>query len=168
MRLTSAEAATHRKIGELLSLTSGNVSGVPAIVDIDPESPRLPEMLEVLRHLRPELTLPQLSDIYAEGFSQGLRFTAVEDEGRIVAVAGWRLVACTTVGRRLYIDDLVTDPDQRSAGHGQLLLAELERRAREAGCRVLDLDSGVHRGAAHRFYFRERLTITAYHFTLPL
>src|SRR4051794_14496226 len=104
-------------------------------------------MLEVLRHLRPELTLPQLREIYAEGFGQGLRFTVVEDEGRIVAVAGWRLVACTTVGRRLYIDDLVTDPDLRSAGHGRLLLAELEQRARDAGCRVLDLDSGVHRGA---------------------
>ncbi len=141
---------------------------VPSIVDIDPDSQRLPEMLEVLRHLRPELTLPQLREIYAEGFGQGLRFTAVDDEGRLVAVAGWRLVACTTVGRRLYIDDLVTDPQVRSAGHGRFLLAELERRARDAGCRVLDLDSGVHRGAAHRFYFRERLTITAYHFTLPL
>jgi GNAT superfamily N-acetyltransferase len=144
------------------------VSGVPSILDIDPDSPRLPEMHEVLRHLRPEVTLPQLREIYAEGYPQGLRFTAVDDESRIVAVAGWRLVACTTVGRRLYIDDLVTDPDLRSAGHGRLLLTELERRARGAGCRVLDLDSGVHRGAAHRFYFRERMTITAYHFTLPL
>ncbi len=138
------------------------------IVDLAPDDPRLGEMLEVLRHLRTDLTLPQLREIYAEGFDQGLRFTAVDHEGRIVAVAGWRLVACTTVGRRLYIDDLVTDPQVRSAGHGKLLLAELERRAREAGCRVLDLDSGVHRGAAHRFYFRERMTITAYHFTLPL
>ena len=92
----------------------------------------------------------------------------MDDGGRLVAVAGWRLVACTTAGRRLYVDDLVTDPAVRSAGHGQLLLAELERRARDAGCSILDLDSGVHRGAAHRFYFRERMTITAYHFMLPL
>ena len=149
----------------------GHREAVPSsasIVDVDPDSPRLPEMLGVLRHLRTELTMPQLREIYAEGFGQGLRFTAVDDGGRIVAVAGWRLVACTTVGRRLYVDDLVTDPQVRSSGHGRLLLAELERRARDAGCRVLDLDSGVHRGAAHRFYFRERMTITAYHFTLPL
>jgi GNAT superfamily N-acetyltransferase len=125
-------------------------------------------MVEVLRHLRTELTLPRLREIYAEGFAQGLRFTAVDDGGRLVAVAGWRLVACTTAGRRLYIDDLVTDPALRSSGHGRLLLAELERRARDAGCAVLDLDSGVQRGAAHRFDFRERMTITAYHFTLPL
>ena len=106
-----------------------------SIVDIDPDHPRLPEMHEVLRHLRTELTLAQLREIYAEGFPQGLRFTAVDEDGRLVAVAGWRLVACTTAGRRLYIDDLVTDPAVRSAGHGHLLLAELERRAREAGCR---------------------------------
>lgn len=139
-----------------------------SIVDIDPDHPRLPEMHEVLRHLRTELTLAQLREIYTEGFPQGLRFTAVDEGGRLVAVAGWRLVACTTAGRRLYIDDLVTDPAVRSAGHGHLLLAELEGRAREAGCPILDLDSGVHRGAAHRFYFRERMTITSYHFMLVL
>jgi GNAT superfamily N-acetyltransferase len=139
-----------------------------SIVDVAPDDLRLPELYEVLHHLRPELTLTSLGQIYAEGFSQGLRFTAVEDDGRFVAVAGWRLVACTTVGRRLYIDDLVTDPNVRSSGHGKLLLADLERRAREAGCRILDLDSGVHRGAAHRFYFRERMTIASYHFMLVL
>ncbi|HEX4429801.1 MAG TPA: GNAT family N-acetyltransferase [Frankiaceae bacterium] len=139
-----------------------------SIVDIDPDHARLPEMFEVLRHLRSELTLPQLREIYAEGFPQGLRFTAVDEDGRLVAVAGWRLVACTTAGRRLYIDDLVTDPQVRSSGHGHLLLSTLEQRARDAGCRILDLDSGVHRGAAHRFYFRERMTIASYHFMLTL
>ncbi len=138
------------------------------ILDLAVDDPRLPEMYEVLHHLRTDLTLEGLREIYAEGYPQGLRFTAALSAGAIVAVAGWRLVACTTATRRLYIDDLVSHPASRSAGHGKLLLADLERRAREAGCSILDLDSGVHRAAAHRFYFRERLTITAYHFTLPL
>lgn len=43
-------------------------------------------------------------------------------------------------------------------------MADLERRARSAGCQVLDLDSEGHRHAAHRFYLRERMDITAYHF----
>ena len=138
------------------------------ILDLAVDDPRLPEMCEVLRHLRTELTLDALRDIYAEGYPQGLRFTAALADGAIVAVAGWRLVACTTATRRLYIDDLVTHPKRRSGGHGKLLIADLAQRARDAGCSMLDLDSGVHRGAAHRFYFRERMTITAYHFTLPL
>jgi GNAT superfamily N-acetyltransferase len=138
------------------------------LIDLEVDDPRLPEALAVLSQLRIGLTLEQWRRIYAEGHPQGLRFTAVEADGVIVAIAGWRLVACTTAGRRLYIDDLVTDDATRSAGHGRLLLTELEQRARDAGCTVLDLDSGVQRGAAHRFYFRERMTITAYHFTTSL
>lgn len=134
------------------------------IVDLAVDDPRLPEMFEVLRELRPHLTLKHLREIYAEGYPQGLRFTAVESDGHIVAVAGWRLIACTTVGRRLYVDDLVTRPAERSSGHGKLLLGELDQRARAAGCAILTLESGVHRGDAHRFYFRERMIISAYHF----
>ena len=135
------------------------------IIDLALDDPRMPEAHEVLVQLRPLLTLDEWRRIYAEGHPQGLRFTVVDEGGAIVAVAGWRLVACTTAGRRLYIDDLVTDASARSSGHGRLLLGELEQRARDAGCTVLDLDSGVQRGAAHRFYFREGMTITAYHFT---
>lgn len=138
------------------------------IVDLEVNDPRLPELLEVLRELRQALTLAQFRAIYAEGFAQGLRYTAVEADGGFVAVAGWRLIACTTAGRRLYIDDLVTKAAARSAGHGKLLLGELQRRARAAGCSSLTLESGVHRGQAHRFYFREGMTIGAYHFLLPL
>jgi hypothetical protein len=48
------------------------------------------------------------------------------------------------------------------------LLAELARRAAAAGCSVLDLDSGVQRHDAHRFYFREAMHISSYHFMRPL
>jgi GNAT superfamily N-acetyltransferase len=83
-------------------------------------------------------------------------------------VAGWRLLASTHPIRKLYVDDLVTAGTARSGGVGHALLAELERRARAAGCTVLDLDSGVHRRDAHRFYFRERMSISSYHFVKPL
>ena len=86
-----------------------------AIVDLATDDPRLPEMLEVLRHLRPELTLSAAARDLRRRIRQGLRFTVVED-GPDRRGGGWRLVACTTVGRRLYIDDLVTDPDVRSGG----------------------------------------------------
>jgi GNAT superfamily N-acetyltransferase len=138
------------------------------LIDLTVDDPRMREALPVLVQLRPKLTLDAWQRIYAQGHPQGLRFTVVEAAGAIVAVAGWRLVSCTTAGRRLYIDDLVTDEATRSSGHGKLLLVELEQRARDAGCTVMDLDSGVQRGDAHRFYFRERMAITAYHFTTSL
>jgi GNAT superfamily N-acetyltransferase len=140
-----------------------------ALVDLEPGDPRLEsDVLPVLLDLRPHLDAGSFASIYAEGHPQGLRYLAAYDGERCVGVAGWRLVATTFAGRKLYVDDLVTEPGGRSKGVGKALIAELERRARDAGCSLLDLDSGVHRFDAHRFYHREGLTISAHHFTKRL
>lgn len=139
------------------------------LVDLDPGDPRLTaDLLPVLRELRPHLDAGSLEAIHAEGHPQGLRFTAAYDGDRCVGVAGWRVLALTSTTRKLYVDDLVTTAATRSAGVGHALLTELVERARAAGCTVLDLDSGVHRAEAHRFYFRERMHVSSFHFTLPL
>jgi GNAT superfamily N-acetyltransferase len=139
------------------------------LVDLDPGDPRLAsDMLPVLLELRPDLTPESFAAIYAEGYPQGLRYTAAFDGDRCVGVAGWRLIATTFAGRKLYVDDLVTKSDARSTGVGKALIEELTRRARVAGCSVIDLDSGVQRLDAHRFYHREGLTIAAHHFTKRL
>src|SRR5512144_1866343 len=140
------------------------------IVDLDPGDPRpVVEVLPVLRELRTQLTAESLVAVYAEAHPQGLRFTAAYDEaGTCVGVAGWRIVATTTVGRKLYVDDLVTSASRRSTGVSRALLAELVGRARAAGCSLLDLDSSVQRHAAHRFYFREGLHISSHHFARPV
>ncbi|MBW5483844.1 GNAT family N-acetyltransferase [Streptomyces bambusae] len=136
------------------------------IIDLEPGDQRLVEdMLPVLRELRPHLTADLLGEVYAEGHAQGLRFTAVYDaDGTCVGAAGWRLMANTVDGRKLYVDDLVTAAHARSGGVGRALLGYLEERARAAGCSLLDLDSGTQRAEAHRFYFRERMGVIAFHF----
>ncbi len=48
------------------------------------------------------------------------------------------------------------------------LLAQLEEKARRAGCVVLDLDSGTERERAHRFYFRAGYTIRTFGFKKTL
>jgi GNAT superfamily N-acetyltransferase len=134
--------------------------------DLSPGDVRLTtDILQVLQELRHDLTAEQFSGVYAEGYPQGLRFTAVYDGESCVAVAGWRLMSTTVALRKLYVDDLVTASNQRGRGFGAALLHELQRRAREAGCRAIELDSGTHRIDAHRFYFRERMGITSLHFT---
>jgi GNAT superfamily N-acetyltransferase len=139
------------------------------IDDLEPGDPRLEaEVLPVLRELRQHITPASFAAVYAEGHPHGLRFTAAYDGDQCVGVAGWRIVACTVAIRRLYVDDLVTTATNRSTGVGRALLADLEGRARAAGCTLLDLDSGVHRHDAHRFYLRERMAISAHHFTKQL
>lgn len=139
------------------------------LVDVAPDDPRLTtEVLPVLLELRPHLTEESFRAVYAEGYGQGLRFLAAYANGRCVGVAGWRLVSTTHRMRKVYVDDLVSTSTARSNGVGHALLAELEQRARDAGCTAMDLDSGVQRFDAHRFYLRERMAITSHHFAKDL
>ena len=142
----------------------------PVVIrDVEPEDPRLDaDVLPVLVQLRPHLTAESFGALYREGHSQGLRFTAAYRGDTCVGVAGWRVIATTVAMRKLYVDDLVTADVTRSTGVGRALLAYLEGRARDAGCSVLDLDSGVQRFDAHRFYLRERMAITSHHFAKKL
>lgn len=137
------------------------------LVDLEPDDPRWEAALPVLRELRPHLTGELLAQVLDEGGRQGLRFTAVVEHDRCVAVAGWRVVANTSSIRKLYVDDLATAADHRSQGHGAVLLAALNERGRDLGCRLIELDSGVQRHDAHRFYLRERMAISAHHFSKP-
>ena len=41
-------------------------------------------------------------------------------------------------------------------------------QAREEECDTLELDSGVQRAEAHRFYFTSRMTISSFHFRIRL
>jgi GNAT superfamily N-acetyltransferase len=138
------------------------------LLDLGVDDPRWERALPVLQELRPHLDADGLRAVYAEGHLQGYRFLAAFDGERCVAVAGYRVLATVVAGRKLYVDDLVTAADARSNGVGRALLGELERRARAAGCTVLDLDSGVQRHDAHRFYLRERLHISSHHFSKRL
>jgi len=135
------------------------------IVNIEPADPRLQrDVLPVLRELRPHLTPETFASVYDEAYRQGLRYMAAYDDDRCIGVAGWRVVASTDTMRKLYVDDLVTTEARRSHGVGAALMAELRDRAVAADCRVLDLDSGVQRAEAHRFYMREGFAISSFHF----
>ena len=124
---------------------------------------------EVMFQLRPHLPadeyLPMVRRMMA---AEGYRLAAVLEEGRVRAVAGYRFMEMLYCGRILYVDDLITDERTRSRGHGKRLLDWLKAEADARGCAELHLDSGVHREHAHRFYFREGLTVNAFHFRTKL
>jgi GNAT superfamily N-acetyltransferase len=64
----------------------------------------------------------------------------------------------------LYVDDLVTDESHRSKGYGQRLLKWLFNEARDAGCHSVQLDTGIQRKDAQRFYERERMRWSAHRY----
>jgi GNAT superfamily N-acetyltransferase len=123
----------------------------------------------VMMQLRPHLTRESLvAQVRRQREREGYQLVYVEDEGQVRALAGFRFQEMLARGWHMYVDDLVTDETGRSRGYGAFLMDWLVARAGEEGCDNLDLDSGVQRFAAHRFYFRQRMTISAYHFALPL
>ena len=115
---------------------------------------------------------PHLPENYAEKmrrvFADGARMcVAVRDE-RVVGVAVHRVHENTVDGVQMYVDDLVSDEAERSQGIGNALMEHLQRLAREAGCAKFNLDSGTQRQQAHKFYFREGMVVTSFHFAKPL
>ena len=118
----------------------------------------------VMRQLRPHVEREEFVARVRVQQREGYRLAALSSEGRVVAVAGYRIGHNLAWGKYLYVDDLVTDAETRSAGHGRRLLAWVADVAAASGCDELHLDSGVQRFAAHRFYLREGFDITSHHF----
>jgi GNAT superfamily N-acetyltransferase len=104
----------------------------------------------------------------SEVFANGARMCVAIKGDKVLGVAVWRLIENTYEGRRLYVDDLVTDETHRSHGVGKGLLNYLEERAHLLGCNVLALDSGSQRTRAHAFYFREGMHIPSFCFKKEL
>ncbi|MGC0250238.1 GNAT family N-acetyltransferase [Pseudactinotalea sp. Z1748] len=151
-----------------LDVTSPDPNESPHLVDLEPGDATWPDILAVLQELRPHLTAELLDQVRAEGEGQGLRFTALFHQDRCVAVAGWRIIANTSAIRKFYVDDLATATGKRSRGYGAILLNALTERARDAGCTRIELDSGVQRHRAHRFYLRAGMDIVGHHFSRRL
>ncbi len=122
----------------------------------------------VMVQLRPHLAADEFVAQVVRQRAEGYELAYLETEGHVRAAAGFRIVEMLMHGRHLYVDDLVTDSAQRSKGHGEALMDWLVERAKAAGCRSVQLDSGVQRFDAHRFYFREGMHISSYHFALKL
>ena len=121
----------------------------------------------VMRELRPHIAENQFLSRIRSQMNSGYRLIFVQDTDGVVAVAGFRVGENLAWGRFLYVDDLVTLPAHRSKGFGAKLLLWLMELAATEGCQQMHLDSGIQRTDAHRFYEREGMTMTSFHFVVP-
>lgn len=123
----------------------------------------------VMAELRPHLVEKEFVErVRRQQKESGYQLAFVEEFGAVRAVAGIRIAEFLAWGRILYVDDLVTASAERSRGHAQALFDWLIARAKASGCAQLHLDSGVQRFDAHRFYLRQRMSITSHHFSLTV
>ncbi|PSM46234.1 GNAT family N-acetyltransferase [Chroococcidiopsis sp. CCALA 051] len=122
----------------------------------------------VMVQLRSHLTEAEFVNRVQRQQQAGYFLVYVEKNNSIKAVAGCRLMETLIDGQLLYIDDLITDTSERSQGYGSALIDWLIEYAKSQGCVSLQLDSGVQRAAAHKFYFRKGLTISSFRFKRSL
>lgn len=121
----------------------------------------------VVVQLRPHLTETAFVEQVKRQQKSGYHLVYLEENG-VKAIAGFRILEMLANGRFLYVDDLVSDDSERSKGYGKSLMNWLTDYARSQNCISLQLDSGTHRTRAHRFYFRQGMAITSFHFSLKL
>ena len=123
---------------------------------------------DVMSQLRPHLKENEFINIIKQQFKGRYQLVAVLSNNKVLALAGFRINENLAWGKFLYIDDLVTDQAQRSAGYGKMLLDWLKKEAINNQCSQLHLDSGVQRKDAHKFYNREGMSFASHHYSIQL
>lgn len=138
---------------------------LPELANSDTE---IEQCFNVMLELRPELLretfLSQVREMEAEGY----KLAYIKQGSDVVCVAGYRISNNLFMGKNFYVDDLVTSQSARSKGYGELMMKYLRDIALKNQCNVFHLDSGTQRDQAHKFYFKQNLTIASFHFSEKL
>lgn len=122
---------------------------------------------EVLSQLRPHFTKKQdLVKQIQRQQERGYKLASCIKEENVVAVIGFRFLEFLSWGKVLYIDDLITDREEKRKGYAGVLLKWVIELAKKEGCDQVHLDSGYQRYDAHRLYLNHGFKITCHHFAL--
>jgi len=123
----------------------------------------------LMRQLRPHLASEvEFTARWRRQQAAGYRLLGFWENGRLLALAGFRVIENLVHGAHVYVDDLVTSEEARGHGHGARLLRHLREEARVLGCEKLLLDTPLSNVLAHRFYYRQGLLGTALRFSIAL
>jgi len=124
---------------------------------------------DVMHELRPHLTdaAAFVAQVRRQA-AQGYRLLAARQDGRVVALAGYRVTENLIYGRFVYIDDLVASSGARRHGLGAALIDAVRDEAKSQGCAYLVLDTALANALGQRFYFRQGLLARGLHFGQPL
>lgn len=114
------------------------------------------ELHAALQHLVPQLSRsnppPSLDAVRAMLAHDAItQFLARPDDGSIVGVATLATFPIPTATRG-WVEDVIVDEASNNQGIGRLLLDAMVARARELGCKTVDLTSRPSREAANHLY----------------
>ncbi|MFC5277677.1 GNAT family N-acetyltransferase [Halorubrum rubrum] len=106
----------------------------------------------ILRELRDHLDRAEMEVTHERMREEGYLLFGRYDGSELVAVAGITVDTNFYLGKHVFVHDLVTTESRRSEGHGSALLSFLHEWASDRDCETVELESGLWREEAHRFY----------------
>lgn len=125
-----------------------------------------PVMKELRTHITDEKEF--LERVKSQQVNSMYNLAYLEENGHVKSCAGFVFAEKLFSGKMIYVDDLITLSTERSRGYGDMMFNWLMDYAKMNKCDQLHLDSGVQRHGAHRFYLRNRMDITSYHFVIKI
>ncbi len=134
-----------------------------AISDVEIE-----QCYPVMKFLRPNLIAEQFLGQVKRQQSQGYKLVFSTSDERPAALLGYRVQEFLAWGKVLYIDDLITHPDQLKKGYANQLLDWVIEEAKRKQCDQIHLDSGYQRNNAHRLYLNKGFDLVSHHFAKAL
>lgn len=108
-----------------------------------------PVMVQLCDHLSQEQYIELLGTMKNEGYRL---FSLINEQEKIVSLAGVAIRTDFFNGKHLWIHDLVTSNEIRSQGIGKIVATHLESFAKQEGCEKIVLYSGISREKAHYFW----------------
>ncbi len=127
------------------------------------------QILNLLGQLWPDVQLDveRLKQTFVKGLdSECQSYVCAEIDSKVVGFCS--LTVRNSLWQQAglgHIDEIVVDSHYRGRGIGSQLLDRVVALARQAGCRRIELDSALHRRAAHRFYEQKGFEKRAYLFS---
>jgi GNAT superfamily N-acetyltransferase len=123
---------------------------------------------EVVKELRPHHSLESFLEVMDEMKNEGYRLIYLEDDDRVVCVAGFRFTTTLYDGLIMDFDDFVTLAAARNKGYAGYVFDHLVSIAKERSVKTIHLNSHHLRHDAHRFYMNKKMKIIAHHFRIEL
>jgi len=127
-------------------------------------------LLEQLLNVGESLNKEELEQVFIHEISNKDSFSLCAWKGPEIVgfLAG---IVCENYlysGKYLYVSTLVVDSENRGTRIGTLLLDTVIGKAKEKGCRAVDLDSSFFRTQSHEFYEHYGFRKRAFNFTMRI
>ena len=86
------------------------------------------------------------------------------EDGEIIGLTAYWIGSKLLCGKYLECDNVVVSKDHRRKGIANKIFQYLDKKAREANCNMMALDSYRHNTSAHGFFENEGFDPRGYHF----